>query len=225
MRRGRCWLSSASAVLPYLRDRVRVSGHLASEVEDGLWELVAGGIVTADGFDNLRSLVDPKRRRGEGRYRRTRPRHVPGRWALLREQPIGVAAAAGCGSAVPDVEPFARQLLARWGIVFRALVTRETAAPAWRDLLEVLRDLEATGAIRGGRFVEGVGGQQFALPEAIDVLRADRRRAARDPSADPPLRVAAADPLNLVGIVTPGSRVSALSGLTVDVLAGGASEP
>jgi len=189
----------------FFADLTRATGRLSSEVEDALWELVAAGRVTADGFENLRSLVDPKRRRGEGRGRTARPRHAAGRWALLRtgaEQP-----------RTPN-EAFANQLLLRWGVVFRDLLARETLAPAWRDLLVVLRRLEARGEIRGGRFVAGLVGEQFARPEAIDLLRAVRR------SQDPPeqVTVSAADPLNLAGILLPGPRVSALAGGTVELV-------
>src|SRR5207244_10871859 len=120
----------------FFTDLTRATGHLASEVEDALWELVAGGLVTADGFENLRALLDPKRRRGEGRGRTSRPRHAPGRWALLRH-----------ADAPPNtgIEPFARQLLARWGVVFRDMAAREPLAPAWRDLLGVLRRMESRG--------------------------------------------------------------------------------
>jgi len=190
----------------FFADLTRATGRLSSEVEDALWELVAAGRVTADGFENLRSLVDPKRRRGEGRGRIARPRHAAGRWALLRT-----------GGEQPRVanESFANQLLLRWGVVFRDLLARETLAPNWRDLLVVLRRLEARGEIRGGRFVAGLVGEQFARPEAIDLLRAIRR------SQDRPEQVAvsAADPLNLVGIILPGPRVSALSGDTVELVA------
>ena len=150
----------------FFSDLARATGRLASEVEDGLWELVAAGLVTADGFENLRALLDPKRRRGEGRGRTARPRHAPGRWALLRrtESP-----------AEANAEIFARQLLARWGVLFRDAAVREPLAPAWRDLLVVLRRLESRGEIRGGRFVESFIGEQFALPEALDLLRAVRR--------------------------------------------------
>ena len=105
----------------FFADLARATGRLASEVEDGLWELVAAGLVTADGFENLRALLDPKRRRGEGRSRTARPRHAPGRWALLRHteaSPDGNAAA------------FAKQLLARWGVVFRDAADARTAGPA-----------------------------------------------------------------------------------------------
>ena len=197
----------------FLRELVRASGRLPSEVEDGLWELVAAGLVTADGFDNLRALIDPKRRRGEGRFRTARPRHAAGRWALLRAQAPGAADGAG-GAAV---EQFARQLLARWGVVFRDLIAREALAPPWRDVLRALRSLEACGEIRGGRFVDGFLGEQFARPEAVDALRAVRRGSRERPAADGQLRLAAADPLNLLGIIVPGQRVNALSGATVEL--------
>ena len=204
----------------FLRDLVRSTGRLPSEVEDGLWELVAGGLVTADGFDNLRALVDPKRRRGEGRHRAARPRHSAGRWALLGERPIVAPPADGASGPSPEtVERFARQLLARWGVVLRELVTRESVAPPWREVLSVLRRLEAIGEIRGGRFVNGFLGEQFALPDALDALRVVRRAAVDGTLGREALRVSAADPLNLVGIITPGERVSTLSGTSVDVLA------
>jgi ATP-dependent Lhr-like helicase len=150
----------------FFADLLRATGRLASEVEDALWELVAAGLVTADGFENLRALLDPKRRRGEGRGRSARPRHAPGRWALLRHT-----------EAPPDgnAEAFARQLLARWGVLFRDAAYREPLAPAWRDLLVVLRRMESRGEIRGGRFVAAFVGEQFALPEALELLRAIRR--------------------------------------------------
>jgi ATP-dependent Lhr-like helicase len=150
----------------FFADLLRATGRLASEVEDALWELVAAGLVTADGFENLRALIDPKRRRGEGRGRSARPRHAPGRWALLRRT-----------EAPPDghAEAFARQLLQRWGVVFRDAAYREPLAPAWRDLLVALRRMESRGEIRGGRFVAAFVGEPFALPEALDLLRAIRR--------------------------------------------------
>jgi ATP-dependent helicase Lhr and Lhr-like helicase len=184
----------------FFSDIVRHTGRLASEVEDGLWELLAGGLVTADGFDNLRALVDPKRRRGEGRAGQKRPRHSAGRWALLRHS----------SPALPKEERldrFARQLLLRWGILLRDLLIRETLAPPWRDLLPVLRKLEARGEIRGGRFVSGFTGEQFARPEALELLRSLRR----DPERNPAIAVANTDPLNLAGIILPGPRVSRLA--------------
>jgi ATP-dependent Lhr-like helicase len=181
-------------------DLARQTGRLASEVEDGLWELLAGGFVTADGFDNLRALIDPKRRRGEGRANKKRPRHAAGRWALLRR---------GSGSVNEEerVQRFARLLLLRWGVLLRDLLVRETLAPPWRDLLPALRRMEARGEIRGGRFVGGFTGEQFARPEALELLRAIRRNSG----ARPTVAVSSADPLNLTGIILPGPRVSRLA--------------
>jgi ATP-dependent Lhr-like helicase len=196
--------AAASEVLAALEKRgasffnelVRATGRLASEVEDGLWELAAAGRVTADGFENLRALIDPKRRRGEGRGRFARPRHAAGRWALLERGAGGI-----------DAEFFARQLLQRWGVVFRDLLAREPLAPPWRDLLVTLRRMEARGEIRGGRFVAGFVGEQFAKMEAVDLLRQIRRAGQAREQID----VALADPLNLTGIVLPGPRTSALA--------------
>ena len=185
----------------FFADLVRATGRLASEVEDGLWELVAAGLVTADGFENLRSLVDPKRRRGEGRGRLARPRHAAGRWALVRHPSSEVKNEARAVA-------FADQLLARWGVLFRDLLARESLAPPWRDLLPVLRRKEAQGEIRGGRFVSGFSGEQFARPEALDLLRGIRR-AGSDKAELP--EISNSDPLNLAGIILPGPRVSTLS--------------
>ena len=150
----------------FFADITRATGRLASEVEDALWELVTAGLVTADGFENLRALLDPRRRGGQGKGRSARPRHAPGRWALLRHT-----------APQPDAnaEPFARQLLQRWGVVFRDVSAKESTAPPWRDLLVALRRMESRGEIRGGRFVAAFLGEQFALPEALDLLRAIRR--------------------------------------------------
>ena len=182
----------------FFPELARATGRLASEVEDALWELVAAGLVTADGFENLRALVDPKRRRGEGRGRLARPRHAAGRWALLRRaaEPQGEIAPAS----------FARQLLQRWGVVFRDLAARETLAPPWRDLLVELRRMEARGEIRGGRFAAAFLGEQFALPEALDLLRAVRRAQE---SGDLP-EAAPTDPLHFVAhaLCVPGEAIA-----------------
>jgi ATP-dependent Lhr-like helicase len=131
-----------------------------------------------------------------------RPRHAAGRWALIDRSHSNV-----------DTEFFARQLLDRWGVVFRDVLARESLAPAWRDLLQVYRRMEARGEIRGGRFVSGFVGEQFARPEALDLLR-HLRRSEKTGEA---LTVAPADPLNLTGIILPGARTGALSqaGLTL----------
>jgi ATP-dependent Lhr-like helicase len=128
-----------------------------------------------------------------------------GRWALLRDQTAEPA------RPEQAAESAARRLLRRWGVVFRELCARERALPSWRAVLYALRRLEARGEIRGGRFVDGFVGEQFALPEAIDALRSVRRRGASGEA----VVIAAADPLNLVGIVTPGARVSPFSGLVI----------
>src|SRR5581483_10886933 len=153
----------ARDVLNFLRQRgasffadvVRGTGRLKAEVETGLWELVAAGLVTADGFDNLRSLIDPRRRAGQGAGRSARPRHSAGRWSLL----YGVE-----GDHAQALEATCRMLLERYGVVFRELLVRETILPRWRELLTGFRRLEDRGEVRGGRFVDGFIGEQFALP-------------------------------------------------------------
>jgi len=201
----------ARQVLEFLRHRgasffadiVRGTDKLKAEVETALWELVAAGVVTADGFDNLRSLIDPKRRAGQGSGRTSRPRHSSGRWALLYADPAVERNRA--------VEATCWMLLKRYGIVFRDLLARETNLPKWRELQMAFRRLEDRGEIRGGRFVDGFLGEQFALPVAVESLRATRKL----PPTGEAITVSAADPLNLVGILVPGDRVPAISGKTV----------
>ena len=198
----------ACEVVGFLRQRgasffaeiVRGTGKLKSEVETALWELVAAGLLTADGFDNLRALIDPKRRAGQGSGRGARPRHSAGRWSLLYS-----------GEAVERtraLEATCWMLLRRYGIVFREVLTRETILPKWREVLMTLRRLEDRGEVRGGRFVSGFLGEQFALPVAVEFLRAQRNA----PPSGEIITVSAADPLNLVGIIVPGERVPANSG-------------
>jgi len=201
----------ARQVMEFLRQRgasffadiVRGTGKLKAEVETALWELVAAGVVTADGFDNLRSLIDPKRRAGQGSGRSARPRHSSGRWALLyTDQAVERNRA---------VEATCWMLLKRYGIVFRDVLARETNLPKWRELQMAFRRLEDRGEIRGGRFVDGFLGEQFALPVAVESLRATRKL----PPTGEALTLSAADPLNLAGILVPGERVPAISGRTV----------
>ncbi len=180
---------------PFFMDIVRGTKRLPAEVEEALWQLVAAGLVTADGFDALRSLIDAKRRLGE-KGLRARPRSSSGRWTLLTS-----------GTEHIDADKFARRLLARWGVVFRDVIARESMAPPWRELLLALRRMEARGEIRGGRFVSGFVGEQFALPDAIDALRASRRSA--DDGELP--HVGAYDPLNLTGVILPGGKRPALA--------------
>ncbi|HKT70820.1 MAG TPA: hypothetical protein VJP83_15350, partial [Terriglobales bacterium] len=208
---GRGLSHGARQVLEFLRQRgasffadiVRGTGKLKAEIETALWELVAAGLVTADGFDNLRSLIDPKRRSGQGSGRMARPRHSSGRWALL--YPGEVA------ERTRQVEAACWMLLRRYGVVFRDLLAREAIVPKWRELAMAFRRLEDRGEVRGGRFISGFLGEQFALPVAVESVRAMRKV---EPSGET-ITISAADPLNLVGIVVPGERVPAISGKTV----------
>jgi len=203
--------ANAVAILKFLRQRgasffadiLRGVSQLKSEVEMGLWELVAAGLVTADGFDNLRALIDPKRRAGQGSGRGARPRHSAGRWSLLYSDEANDRSRA--------VEATCWMLLRRYGVVFRELLVREAILPKWRELLITFRRLEDRGEIRGGRFVSNFLGEQFALPVAVESLRTTRNQ----PRSGETIRVSAADPLNLVGIVVPGERVAANSGKVI----------
>lgn len=181
----------------FYADIVRGTGNLKVEVENGLWELVAAGMVTADSFDNVRTLLRTKRKHS------SRHRHRPlfplgtGRWSLLH-----VHAQA---DHEKRVESACWMLLKRYGVLFRDLLAREKNIPRWRDLLIFLRRLELRGEVRGGRFVDGFLGEQFALPYAVDSLRAIRNEEL-DQMAQ---TISSVDPLNLVGIVLPGDRISA----------------
>jgi ATP-dependent helicase Lhr and Lhr-like helicase len=202
----------AQAVLELLKQRgalffpdmVRATGRLKAEIETGLWELVAAGLVTADGFENLRALVTPKNASGSGIGKVRRPRHAPGRWSLLHTD-----------GADRDrtVESCCWMLLRRYGVVFRDLLVRETNLPRWRELQIGYRRLEDRGEVRGGRFVDGFLGEQFALPVAVESLRGHRKLPQNTEGER--VVIAAADPLNLVGIVVPGERIPAISGRSV----------
>jgi len=211
----------------FFDELVDASGLLRTQVEDALAELAAGGLVSSDSFAGLRALLLPSERRKPIAGGRRRHRTAlfgmedAGRWALARR------AGAGEGTRADEaVEHAARTLLRRYGVVFWRLLAREAGwLPPWRDLLRCYRRLEARGEIRGGRFVAGFSGEQFALPEAIGLLRETRRRDADEAWVS----LSAADPLNLVGVLTPGGRVAALTGnrvlyragLPVATLAGG----
>jgi ATP-dependent Lhr-like helicase len=205
------WLSAVAQTLrhylvergaSFFADLVRSTALLPAEVEDGLWELVAAGLVTADGFDNLRALIDPRRRRAEGRERIRRPRYVSGRWTLLRPTTSSNVTREEC------VDSVVRQLLRRYGLVFRDLLGRESISLPWRDMLIHFRRLEMRGEVRGGRFVSGFTGDQFALPEAVESLRA-MRRSGRADGQGIDIKLSAADPLNLAGVILPGPRIPA----------------
>ena len=198
---------------------VTATGLLRTEVEKGLSELVAWGLVTSDSFAGLRALLIPsEKRRPMGGFGRRKGRTAPfgietaGRWVA-----VGQSGGRANGTTHPGREPeqapddvieaVARQLLRRYGVVFRRLLEREAALPPWRDLLRVYRRLEARGELRGGRFVAGFSGEQYALPEAVGMLRS--RRGMSDGEL---VSLSAADPLNLVGIILPGRGVPALAG-------------
>jgi ATP-dependent Lhr-like helicase len=179
---------------------------LRSEVEQGLGELVSQSLVTSDSFAGLRALIVPAERREKlRRYRRSITHEVDaaGRWSLPR---VPRAAEPAAALAEPAVEHIARVLLRRYGVVFRALLAREDHLPPWRELFYVYRRMEARGEIRGGRFVTGFSGEQFALPEAAGALR---KAVGTDEEL---VSISAADPLNLAGVMTPGEKVPALSG-------------
>jgi ATP-dependent Lhr-like helicase len=191
----------------FFLDLVQDSGLLRTQVEAALGELAAWGLLTADSFAGLRALIAPAQRRaGYGRHSRRRRGAVSmdeaGRWELLRRAPVP----DGHNSA--RTEHIAMVLLRRYGVVFRKLLERESNLPPWRELLYVYRRLEARGEVRGGRFVQGFSGEQFALPEAVGTLRDTRKQPANDEY----FAVSAADPLNLVGILTPGTRIPAQTG-------------
>ncbi|HEY2926925.1 MAG TPA: DEAD/DEAH box helicase [Albitalea sp.] len=191
----------------FFTDLQHDAGLLGTEVEQALAELVAHGLATCDSFAGLRALVMPADKRNK--LRRRRPGHDPiddaGRWSLTR-RPRPVAEAPGA-LAEPHVEHIARVLLRRYGVVFRKLLEREEGLPPWRDLYYVYRRLEARGEIRGGRFVSGFSGEQFALPQAAAALR----KTAKMPGHER-ISISAADPLNLAGIITPGEKVPRLPG-------------
>jgi ATP-dependent Lhr-like helicase len=218
----------------FFGDLQRDAGLLGEPTEQALAELVAQGLVTCDTFAGLRALVMPADKRNK--LRRRHPGHEPiddaGRWALTRrsrppidaigagplpgrlEPPRGEASASEAPSgrnfgalAAPHVDHIARVLLRRWGVVFRKLLEREAGLPPWRELHYVYRRLEARGEVRGGRFVSGFSGEQFALPEAAAALR----KIARDEGRER-VSISALDPLNLAGILTPGERIARLAG-------------
>ncbi|MGE0134794.1 MAG: DEAD/DEAH box helicase [Dehalococcoidia bacterium] len=192
-----------------------VSGtrRLATDVEQGLRELVAWGLVASDGFQGLRQLSGLWRRSGRGRrgagYLRAAG-GLPGRWALV------VATPPRQHDLESLAEEVARVLLQRYGVVFRDVVAQESFTVPWREVLRALRRFEARGTVRGGRFVSGFVGEQYALPEAVDALR----RVRKAPLTGDRVRIAAVDPLNLTGVLFPGPRTPSVAGRTVDYLDG-----
>ena len=214
--------SLAQEILDYLKwrgpsfaqDLAKATHRLPSEVRTALGQLVNAGLITGDGFGGLRGLIST--RAGSNRRARRTPWAGPGqpivppdmsgRWALFRDDH-----AAGYDDApgpLAAAELWGRQLLQRYGVVFHRVVQRETGLPPWRDLLRVWRRMEARGEIRGGRFVSEFSGEQYALPEAVEALRAVRRKDGDGAL----IALSGADPLNLTGLITPGERVPSVAG-------------
>jgi ATP-dependent Lhr-like helicase len=192
---------------------VQRSGLLQSRVEQALGELAAQGWVTADSFEGLRALLLPQEKRAPfGDLDRKRHHKIitsiehAGRWSLIR-QPSPANAETHAQARDEALETFARLLLRRYGVMFRRLLERESLQVSWFELGRIYRRLEARGEIRGGHFVSGVSGEQFALPEAIGLLRSLRKNKETGQL----IMLSAADPLNLVGILTPGSRLTAIA--------------
>jgi ATP-dependent Lhr-like helicase len=209
----------------FFTEIVRRTRLMPSQVEQALSELAALGCVTADGFDGLRALLVPSDKRptfgrNEGvRRRKTNLASIEfaGRWSLLRHEPSQNGETPRPDPAhqtatesirAAAMEKFARTLLHRYGVVFRRLLEREAFTVSWYELGRIYRRWEARGEIRGGYFVGGVSGEQFALPEAIGLLRSIRKAPLKGEF----VTLSAADPLNLQGILTPGPRIAALTG-------------
>jgi ATP-dependent Lhr-like helicase len=196
--------------------RPEVSG-LPSQVEEALSQLAALGLVTSDSFDGLRALLVPSDKRptfGRNIGKRRRKTNLAsiefaGRWSLLRTQIALQRSGNGAEGSEHDTAAakFARALLRRYGVVFRRLLERETLSASWYELGRIYRRWEARGEIRGGYFIGGISGEQFALPEAIGLLRSIRKA----PLKGELITLSAADPLNLQGILTPGPRIAALT--------------
>src|SRR5437763_231619 len=199
----------------FFAELIQRTGLLPSQVEEALSELAALGFVTCDSFDGLRALLVPSNkrptfRRNEGKRRRKANLasiEFAGRWSLIRKQAPEESNGAHTAERDTALEKFAHVLLQRYGVVFRRLLERESLAASWYELGRIYRRLEARGEIRGGYFIAGVSGEQFALPEAIGLLRSVRKAA----SSYELITLSAADPLNLQGILTPGARVAAFT--------------
>ncbi len=210
---GSSFSTTTAAVYDFLRTRgasfftdiVEGTKLLRSQVEEALGELVAQGLITSDSFAGLRALLTPANRKTNAGKRRRREAVYDmasaGRWSILGS---AVSSTLSENPSSELVEVVARVFLKRYGIVFKRLLERESVNIPWRVLLRVYHRLEARGEIRGGRFVSGISGEQFALAEAVGMVRSIRRT----PAAEHLISVSAADPINLLGIITPGARVS-----------------
>ena len=176
----------------FFDDILDETGARGPDAAAALGELIAHGLVTADGFAGLRAFTGTS-------ARRLRAVAEAGRWSCVARRTTDAGAVEG------GVEAVARTLLRRYGVAFKPLLARESFTVAWRDLRREFRRLEARGEVRGGRFVAGFTGEQYALPEAVETLR----RVRRAPADGALVTVGAADPLNLTGIVCLGDRVPA----------------
>jgi ATP-dependent Lhr-like helicase len=194
------------------------SSLLPSQVEEALSQLAALGLVTSDSFDGLRALLVPSNKRptfGRSIAKRRRKTNLAsiefaGRWSILARNaavPVAVSGSNGAGQRETALEKFARVLLRRYGVMFRRLLERESFSVSWYELGRIYRRLEARGEIRGGYFVGGISGEQFALPEAIGLLRSIRKSSSNGEL----VTLSAADPLNLQGVLTPGARIPAFT--------------
>ena len=210
---AKVWKALVESGASFFSELVKKTALLPSKVEEALAELAAQGWVTSDSFEGLRALLLPREKRtpfidsGRKRHHKSVTSvEFAGRWSVLRP--------TDAISQVPDqairdaaLESFARTLLQRYGVVFRRLLEREAPNVSWYDLGRVYRRLEARGEIRGGHFVSGVSGEQFALAEAIGSMRSLRKQPAKGEL----VAISGADPLNLAGILSPGPRISAIA--------------
>jgi ATP-dependent Lhr-like helicase len=208
------YLSSRGA--SFFTDIVENTNLLRSQVEESLAELVANGVVVSDSFSGLRALLTPGSKKTQAAARRKQRQPVyemasAGRWSILQRANSETESSSTSSQKTFDsetTEEVAWVLLKRYGVVFKRLLEREGISIPWRVMLRVYHRLEARGEIRGGRFVAGISGEQFALPDAVGMLRAIRRAGQQESL----ISVSAADPLNVVGIITPGNRITAHTG-------------
>ncbi len=183
------------------------TGLLRGQTEEAMNELVSCGLLTSDSFTGLRALLLPAKystQAGRTKSNIVFSMEQAGRWSLLSP----AVSSADISEKKKSLETIARTLLKRYGVVFRRLAEKENLTPRWRELIKIYRLMEARGEIRGGRFVEGMYGEQFALPETISLLRKIRKNE----KSGRLISISASDPLNLTGVITPGKRVSALYG-------------
>ncbi|MBI3810648.1 MAG: DEAD/DEAH box helicase [Nitrospirae bacterium] len=210
----------------FFNEIITATRLLPTQVEEALWELVAAGRVSGDGFGAIRSLTSPNRDKAQRLRRHIRRRGIKsfgtasqsGRWWVIQRSEGSIETAEATHAS--PLQQWAHQLLMRYGVFFRDLLAREDAAPSWLELLPVYRRMESRGEIRGGRFITGVAGEQFALPEVVDQLRQTRRNENGGAIQESPIIVSAADPMNLVGILTLGAKVPAIASNAVAYLGG-----